>query len=63
MHAKCPSPKPAHETAFDAVAVDGEVVLIGARTSEALTPKAALVTAERIRKAAEQALREAEIPE
>jgi hypothetical protein len=43
---------------MDAVPVEGEVVVLGNRAAEALTPEAALESAERLRRAAEEALRQ-----
>lgn len=56
-------PRSAHDTALDAAVVDGEVVVIGHRASESLTPEAALESAVNIRAAAEQAIRERPKPD
>jgi hypothetical protein len=55
MTYRCPPPidKP-----IKAVPVEGEVVLMGDMVSVSMTPQAALESAERIRQAAEQAIRE-----
>jgi hypothetical protein len=50
------SSRAAFTRAMAAVAVQGEVVVCGNRTSEALTPEAALKTADELRQAAEEAL-------
>lgn len=48
------------ESLIDAEAVDGDVVLIGDMVSVKMEPEAALESAERIRKAAEQAIKDRE---
>lgn len=48
----------AYETPFEAVAVEGEVVVMGQRVSEAITPEAARLSAERIQLAADQAMQQ-----
>ena len=55
MNFRCP---PACEKPINAVPIEDEVVLMGEMVSISLTPEAALQSAERIRQAAEEALRQ-----
>jgi hypothetical protein len=58
MNFRCPPPC---EKPIDAVTIEGEVVLMGEMVSVSMTPEAALQSADRIRRAAEEALRKREI--
>jgi hypothetical protein len=53
MQLRCPPPC---ERPIEAVVVEDEVVLMGEMVSTSMTPEAALESAERIRRAAEEAL-------
>ena len=53
---------PPYDKAFQVTACEGEVVVMGNRTSEALTPEAALESAERLVKAARRAIRQRDGP-